>query len=785
MLPQHFSVSQVRLAATCPRILYFDAERARRTGRKPAVTRIWKTGATDQTACGSLFHAAVEKFNTRALSHAGVLELLRTAEGATVVEQGLLKILYSECVNRARLFRAGADRQRAFLTALRRYVGELADILAYGRSQGMAPAEIVEQMFGDRRRRVDVTFETGQGELVHVVGVLDYVFYDWRNGRRRILDYKLTPSGQPTNDLFQVSIYALMHDVQHRTRPDSGVLYLYPERRMVEKSWEQIDAQRQEIYDLLGSMCAWVRFNERSGEGLRPPGAPSYCATCKWRRECARRLGPTEQGDRIRGAVQSCEPRGDVGEGNGVGKRAETRVTNGQQAEACTTNDASDARLQDVEPVLWIGRLTEDEQPVGLPADALCTHVSVVGAAGSGKTWLAKVIAEEAILQGVPVLAVDPQGDLVQMIRAQDPAGWSEEERGRYRRYWDLVEPRVLTPGTSHGLRISLDPMRLAREDDLSRIGDPLRRREELDGILNTTAATIVGLAKAGGETDSQRAFVLQLLRSLVARQGSRLHLENLAAAVADPDSAGLEHADTLIRKPERQRLARKLNALLYGPAANLFAGGQALDLDELCRPRQAGKVPLNIVYLNALADDDQKQFFVASLAAELYRWMITSLEGGRAKLLFYLDEARDYLPAGTRKPPAKEPLMRLFGQGRKYGLACLVCTQSPRSVDYQVFGNASSKIIGRLESQQDVQRVAEWFRAGESAPAWLSGRKGAPAGSFAARWPDMPGQWEGRTFQSRLLFSLHEGAWPPDRLEKELGGLTALQDPDGPSGNR
>jgi DNA helicase HerA-like ATPase len=71
----------------------------------------------------------------------------------------------------------------------------------------------------------------------------------------------------------------------------------------------------------------------------------------------------------------------------------------------------------------------------------------------------------------------------------------------------------------------------------------------------------------------------------------------------------------------------------------------------------------------------------------------------------------------GGAKPPAKDPLIRLFTQGRKYGVACLLCTQSPRSVDYNVFGNCSTKLIGRLESDQDLDRVADWFTTQGPAP--------------------------------------------------------------------
>ena len=144
----------------------------------------------------------------------------------------------------------------------------------------------------------------------------------------------------------------------------------------------------------------------------------------------------------------------------------------------------------------------------------------------------------------------------------------------------------------------------------------------------------------------------------------------------------------------------------------------------------------MNILYVNALTDDDQKHFFIAALAAEIYRWMISSPGGnsGRPRMLFYLDKARDYIPAGARKPPAKDPLVRLFTQGRKYGVACLLCTQSPRSVDYNVFGNCSTKLVGRLESTQDQTELPSGsVRKVHHLPGWPAERVPRPAASSAA----------------------------------------------------
>jgi DNA helicase HerA-like ATPase len=420
-----------------------------------------------------------------------------------------------------------------------------------------------------------------------------------------------------------------------------------------------------------------------------------------------------------------------------------------------------------------VGTTVQEALSVGFSLGVLPTHVAIVGAAGSGKTWMAKVVAEEAVRLGVPVLAVDPQGDLVQFLRpAPEHPGFSPEQRKMRREFLDRVEPRVWTPGSSHGRRLCLDPIRLAARDEIAQVADPGRREEEWEGMLAAAAGQLVALAKIGGETDSQQTFLFQVLRALSAKSQTReVDLLTIAAAATDPSQVALDDPDQLIRKSDREKLARKLNGLRLGPSASLFTGGRRLDIDAMCRPEAAGRTPLNVVYLNALADDDQKHFFVAALAAEVYRWMVTSAEpvSGRPSLLFYIDEARDMIPAGGAKPAAKGPLIRLFTQGRKYGVACLLCTQSPRSVDYNVFGNCSTKLIGRLESAQDLDRVTDWFKTEGSVPPWLPNRKGAESGSFVGRWPGIAASLEGKVFRSRPLFSLHEGAWSPDRLEREL----------------
>jgi hypothetical protein len=234
---------------------------------------------------------------------------------------------------------------------------------------------------------------------------------------------------------------------------------------------------------------------------------------------------------------------------------------------------------------LRIGTTADGGHPVGLPIAALPTHVAVVGAAGSGKTYMAKVVAEEAIRQGISVLAIDPQGDLVQFLRAADePPGLDDEAKASRHSFLDRVETRVWTPGSSHGRKLSLDPIRLTGLDRLERLG-PARREEERGVILTNAAGHLVASAKVGGEEDSQQTFLLQLLREMTQSEGGAVvDIHRIIEAVKSPEANGVANPDQFVKKAERERLARKLNVLLHGPSANLYSGGTRLDLDALCR---------------------------------------------------------------------------------------------------------------------------------------------------------------------------------------------------------
>lgn len=774
--PLRLSVSQVRIAAACPRLAYFDAEYTRRHRRHhPRVSRLWKR--VDEggiVGLGAMFHQAVERFHQQARRDDQLLQCLESTPVVERFAQQLFLQLYRSTVPHKRLFAATGAQQQAFMSALRRYATELAEILWYGKERQQPLQEMREQMFGDQRRQVDVSFDLGwPAEGLNVCGRLDYVFFDWRSGRRRIIDYKLTTPDQPQKDLSQISLYALMHDIQHNTQPDAAVLYLHPQRQMIEKSWEEIEAERPQTYRFLASLRAWLAYDELTGTGLKPPGEPAFCHVCPWERECTTRLGPKLEGKWLEVKPSTAATTSTVD--HVVDDRAASVINPSTASHGDSVERSEVKSAPNVEPYretlddeFCLGTWDTDQSPVKISIEALTMHGIVAGAAGSGKTWTAKVLLEEAIRCGIPVIAVDPQGDLAQLHTLHSelpeaPSPWVAAQREFMRRR----EVRVWTPGSSIGLRMALDPLRLPRATEALPASE--REAEDRQHILVSAAANLVNLAHAGGESESQQTLLMQIMQRLLTSSAGQVTLAAVVDALRDPTQIGLLDADHTLRRSERQKLARMLNNLQHGPAAPLFQRGCALDIETLITPFEPHRTPLNVIYLNHLIDDHQKQFIVAVLANEIYRWMLTRDVTSTRRVVFYVDEARDFLPAGNRQTSAKAPLRRLFSQARKFGICCIAAAQSPRSVEYEALSNCSTKLIGRLESQQDVDRVREWFSRESGVPVWLAARKGAPSGSFVGRWPGQEPAREGQSFRSRPLFSLHQGAWSPDRLESEM----------------
>ncbi|MGY5881882.1 MAG: helicase HerA-like domain-containing protein, partial [Candidatus Thorarchaeota archaeon] len=336
---------------------------------------------------------------------------------------------------------------------------------------------------------------------------------------------------------------------------------------------------------------------------------------------------------------------------------------------------------------LWLGQYLDEngkrtDKRFEISVDLLRRHGGVFGSTGSGKTVLSKAVLEEAAMQGIPVLAFDPQGDIASLMLPGDPKELKSKgvDPSRLKEYLDKVIVRVYTPASSKGLSISINPLKLpdkkADQDDVIRLLDNSAR------TLVKVLAKVAGLSKSW-EAKSFAALY-ELLRTVwedKSRDVSDLvDLANLLDA--DAETAGVD-LEPYMKQSERQRLASAIRSLTVGSSQLLFKEEGQIDFDFMIKPVN-GKTPINVIFLKTLRSEEEKHFFIAIVLNQLYSWMLRQGFTEKPRMVLFQDEAAPFIPAGMKAPGPKETFLLLFRQARKYGIECLIATQSPKDIDYK-----------------------------------------------------------------------------------------------------
>jgi hypothetical protein len=382
------------------------------------------------------------------------------------------------------------------------------------------------------------------------------------------------------------------------------------------------------------------------------------------------------------------------------------------------------------------------------PSDLL-THGLIVGMTGSGKTGLAIVLIEEALRHGIPVLAVDPKGDLANLLLLFDTldpaqfAAWVDPEAARRDGLtrdqagaaaagdwtkglaaWGLSardvaelkrahEAVVFTPGSRAGVPLDLFQSLAAPSVPFTDAAEELR--DEIAGIVSG----LLGLV--GIEADPLRSRESILLGTLIEnawRAGKGSSLEALVREVADPPFAtlGALPLETVYPARERQALMLALNNLLASPGFEDWRQGQPLDIGAMLRTAD-GRPRLSIVSTAHLSDAE-RLFVTALLLDKVKTWM--RRQGGTTELraLVYMDEIYGYFPPHPANPPTKRPLLTLLKQARAQGVGVVLATQNPVDLDYKGLANMGVWWVGKLQTAQDRERLREGLVGSGMAPS-------------------------------------------------------------------
>src|SRR5512137_1410626 len=402
--------------------------------------------------------------------------------------------------------------------------------------------------------------------------------------------------------------------------------------------------------------------------------------------------------------------------------------------------------MQDYEKlgVFYLGReydLTAQKPAENLvlyDAKDLVTHAVCVGMTGSGKTGLCLALLEEAAIDSIPAILIDPKGDLSNLLltfpqlRGEDFAPWINPEDAakkglspqdyanqqaalwkkgladwgqtpeRIQRLRDAVDLAIYTPGSNAGLPVSILKSFAAPEPAVLEDGELLRER------INTTVTSLLGLL--GIEADpiqSREHILISNLLDHAWKQGQDVDLAALIQLIQQPPMTKIGVLDLESFYPSKDRfgLVMALNNLLASPGFSAWMEGEPLDVGRMLYS-PTGKPRLSIVSIAHLSDPE-RMFFVSLLLNQTLGWMRQQSGTTSLRAILYMDEIFGYFPP-TANPPSKTPLLTLLKQARAFGLGIVLATQNPVDLDYKGLSNAGTWFIGRLQTDRDKARVLE-----------------------------------------------------------------------------
>ena len=388
----------------------------------------------------------------------------------------------------------------------------------------------------------------------------------------------------------------------------------------------------------------------------------------------------------------------------------------------------------------------ETETPVLYDASDLVTHAVILGMTGSGKTGLGIGLIEEAAIDGVPVLVIDPKGDLSNLLlsfpdlpasefgawvnpdearmQGVSPGEFADREAARWKegllasgqpldriaRLRAAAEFSVYTPGSRAARPLSV--LRTFAAPGAAVMNDPELLAERASG------AALSVLTLAGIEAEPLRSREHILLSTLMAeswRQGRSLDMPALIGQVQSPpiQRVGVLELDSFYPAEDRFTLATDLNRLLAAPDFAVWLEGDPLDINALLYT-PAGRPRVTILSISHL-DDHERMFFVSLVLNEVVSWMRLQRGTSTLRAMVYIDEMTGFLPP-VATPPSKPPLLTLLKQARAFGLGLTLSTQNPIDLDYKALANAGTWFLGRLQTERDKARLLDGLEGAQAA---------------------------------------------------------------------
>ena len=367
----------------------------------------------------------------------------------------------------------------------------------------------------------------------------------------------------------------------------------------------------------------------------------------------------------------------------------------------------------------------------------LRTHAAIIGMTGSGKTGLGISLLEEAAIDNIPSIIIDPKGDMGNLLltfpklEGNDFKPWIEEQDAinnnvsleqqaqntaelwkngitkdfqspqRIQKLKDSADFTIYTPGSTSGVPISILQTFKAPSAKV------LEDNDLLISLVNSTVSSLLALIDVKSDASSKENILLSSIFMNYYTQGKDLDLEQLISLIVSPpfSKVGIFDLETFFKSEDRLKLALKLNTIIANPSFKNWIEGEPLDISNLLYDEN-GKAKVSIFSISHL-NDSQRMFFVSLLLNQMVAWMRRQEGTSSLKALLYMDEIFGYFPP-SKNPPTKQPMLTLLKQARSFGIGVILSTQNPVDIDYKGLSNIGTWFIGRLQTKQDKEKVID-----------------------------------------------------------------------------
>jgi hypothetical protein len=385
---------------------------------------------------------------------------------------------------------------------------------------------------------------------------------------------------------------------------------------------------------------------------------------------------------------------------------------------------------------------TRLDKPVHYDARDLTTHAVCVGMTGSGKTGLCFDLLEEAALDRVPVILIDPKGDMTNLLLQfpdllpENFLPWIDQDEARRKGKspeelaaataelwkngladWGIAPERIgqlkaaaefmiYTPGSDAGIPVNILGSLAAPAPDSDDDAEAVRER------ITGTVSALLGLIGIDADpVKSRESILLSGIFEHFWREGNDLDLASLIGSIQKPPmrQIGVFDVNTFFPEKERFELAMSFNALLASPAFQSWLSGEALDIGRMLYTDDAR--PRVCIFSLAHLPDNERMFFVTLLIESVLVWTRAQPGTSSLRAMLYFDEVFGYLPP-VSEPPSKRPLMTMLKQARAFGVGCVLVTQNPVDLDYKALTNTGTWFIGKLQAERDKARVLEGLKS-------------------------------------------------------------------------